>query len=271
MDELDRLVESDRKQKQRLSSWVQSIVSDLALLAQAENQLNLYQPWASTFENDALEHEEAIKADYTKSISPVTEYTKASRSLPSVGRLVTPLRNKFNYPINKPRTRQSSDTMRAAEKNVDLFWKVIDQHFNTNCHSDVVKQHFSGQLQLQRTPEWVEPVNSEKPTKEEAEEDLSDHFSRLSSGQRQSSFEAPLPRNKVKTHGPVQKGGSEGAEPPEHVPRRLIPDHQQQIVVGRRTFKVFSTLFMFRIRQTLRETCLGPISCMQWHRPAPKS
>ncbi|ERF73677.1 hypothetical protein EPUS_00930 [Endocarpon pusillum Z07020] len=226
MDELERLVESDRQQKQRLSGWVKSIVSDLALLAQMKNQLNLYQPWASTFENDAVEHGEAIKADYTKSMSPVTEYVKASRSLPSVGRLVTPLRDKFNYPIDKPRTRQSSDTMRAAEKNLDLFWKVIDQHFNANCRSDV-----------------VEPVNSEKPTKEEAEEDLSDHFSRLSSGQGQSSFETPLPKNKVKTHGPVQKGGSHGAEPPEHVPRTLIPDQQQQVVVGRRAFKVFSTLF----------------------------
>ncbi|KAF7508121.1 hypothetical protein GJ744_009562 [Endocarpon pusillum] len=243
MDELERLVESDRKQKQRLSGWVQSIVSDLALLAQMKNQLTLYQPWASTFENDALEHGEAIKADYTKSMSPVTEYVKAARSLPSVGRLVTPLRDKSNYPIDKPRTRQSSDAMRAAEKNLDLFWKVIDQHFNANCRSDVVKQLFSGQLQLQRTPEWVEPVNSKKPTKEEAEEGLSDHFSRLSSGQEQSGFEAPLPKNKVKTHGPVQKGGSHGAETPEHVPRTLIPDQQQQVIVGRRAFKVFSTLF----------------------------
>lgn len=243
MDELERLVESDRKQKQRLSGWVKSIVSDLALLAQMKNQLNLYQPWASTFENDAVEHGEAIKADYTKSMSPVTEYVKASKSLPSVGRLVAPLRDKFNYPIDKPRTRQSSDTMRAAEKNLDLFWKAIDQHFSANCRSDVVKQLFLGQLQLQRTPEWVEPVKREKPTKEEAEEDLSDHFSRLSSGQGQSSFEAPLPKNKVKTHGPVQKGGSHGAEPPEDVPRTPIPDQQQQIVVGRRAFKVFSTLF----------------------------
>lgn len=243
MDELERLVESDREQKQRLSGWVSSHVSDLALLAQMKSQLNLYQPWASTFENDAVEHGEAIKADYVKSISSVTECTKAFRSLPSVGRHVTPLREKFNYPIDKPRTRQSSDTMRAAEKNLDLLWKIIDQYLNANCHSDAVKQHFSGQLQLQRTPEWVEPAYSQKSAKKEAEEDLSDHFSRLVADQRQSSFEAPLPRSKVKTHGPVQQGGSEEAEQSEHGRRRLIPDQQHQIVVGRRAFKVFSTLF----------------------------
>lgn len=104
MDELERLVETDGEQKQRLSGWVTSFVSDLALLAQMKNQLNSYKPWASTFENDALEHEETMKADSAKSISSVHEYTKVSNSLPSAGTLVTPLRDKFNYPIQAKNT-----------------------------------------------------------------------------------------------------------------------------------------------------------------------
>ena len=122
MDELERLVETEREQKQRLSGWVRSFVSDLALLAQMKNQLNLYQPWASTFETDAVDHGEAIKADFSDSIFSLSEYMKAAKSLPSIGSLVTPLRDKFNYPTDRPRTKQTTDALRAAEKNLDSFW-----------------------------------------------------------------------------------------------------------------------------------------------------
>jgi hypothetical protein len=243
MDELERLVGTDREQKKRLSGWVTGFISDLALLAQMKNQLNLYQPWASTFEQDAAEQKDAISADFSKSLSSVFEYMKGASSLPSMGRLVTPLREKFNYPVDKPRTRDITDTLREAETNLDLFWKVIDKHFDATCHNDTVKQLFLAQLQPQRTPPWVEPAKTEKVAKSDAEEELLDNFSRLSAGNLQAGFEAPQPRNKVKTRGLIPRSGSDDAEIPQAIPQKLIPDQQPRIVVGRRPYKVFSTLF----------------------------
>lgn len=239
MDELERLIEADREQKKRLSGWVTEFVSDLSLVAQIKNQLNLYQPWASTFENDALEHKEAIKADFSKSISLVTEYMKASERMPSAGKLVTPLREKFHYPVDKPRTRLTTEALRAAEKNLDSFWKVVDQHLNASSHSEAFKQLFSGQLDLQRTPEWVEPLKSKKPIAKQGEDKLTEQFRGLSTTQRQPTFEAPQLRDKVKTRGVVLDDG----ELPEGVPQRQIQDQQPKLVVKRRVFKVFSTLF----------------------------
>lgn len=245
MDELERVVETEREQKQRLSGWVASFVSDLALLAQMKNQLNLYQPWASTFEKDAVTHSEAIKADFSGSISSLSEYMEAAKSLPSIGRLVTPLRDKFIYPIDKPRTKQTTDALRAAENNLDLFWKVIDQHFHANCHSDTLKQLFSGNLDVQRTPEWVEPVPSAKSPKPQAEEDLTNQFSHLSTDASQLAFEPARPKNKVKTRGLTPTPESPAAlEPTENIIPSLPPDHDQpQFLLPRRAYKVFSTLF----------------------------
>lgn len=168
---------------------------------------------------------------------------QASQNLPSVGRLVTPLRDKFNYPVDKPRTRQTTDALRGAERNLDLFWKVIDQHFNASSQSDTIKHLFSGRLNLQRTPEWVELEKVAKSAEKQAEEEPSDSLSRLSIDHRQSAFEAPLNREKVKTRGLSHSPGSDGAEPPDLVPQRLIPDQQPRFAVSRRALKVFSTLF----------------------------
>jgi hypothetical protein len=243
MDELERLVETNREQEQRLSGWVTNFYSDLALVAQMKNQLNLYQPWASSFENDAVDHKEAIQADISESLCSINEYMQASQNLPSVGRLVTPLRDKFNYPVDKPRTRQTTDALRGAERNLDLFWKVIDQHFKASSQSDTIKHLFPGRLNLQRTPEWVEPEKVAKSVEKQAEEESSDSFSRLSIDHRQSAFEAPLNTDKVKTRGLSHNPGSDGAERPDLVPQRLIPDQQPRLAVSRRAFKVFSTLF----------------------------
>jgi hypothetical protein len=243
MDELEGLVGTDREQKQKLSGCVTGFISDLALLAQMKNQLNLYQPWGSTFEIDAVDHKEAISADFSKSLSSTSEFVKALASLPSVRKLVTPLREKFNYPIDKPRTKGTTDVLRESEKNLDLFWKVIDKHLSATCQSDTVKQLFSGQAQPQRTPEWVEPAKMEKFTKSGAEEELSDDFSRLSADNLQSRFKSPQRRNKVKTCGLIPKSSSDDAEIPQGIPQRLIPDQQPRIVVGRRDSKVLSTLF----------------------------
>jgi hypothetical protein len=243
MDELERLLESDREQKKRLSGWVRDFISDLALLAQMKNQLKLYQPWASTFENDAADEEEALKADYSKSISSVTDFARALKSVPSISRLVTPHRDKFHYPIDKPRTRQTTHSLCEAEKSLDSFWKFFDQHFVRACRSDVVKKLLPEQYHVQRAPEWVEPVKTESSANSNTEEELPDHFSSLSTDHEQSGFEAPPSKTKVKTRGQSQKTDSFGAAPPEPVPQRLVSDQQPLFVLGRRAYKVFSILF----------------------------
>ena len=129
MDELDRLVQSDSRQKERLSSWVAQTISDLAVIAQIRREIGSYHPLLSATNEHVTD---GMEADFSKSLSKVADLMNNAKglSLASVG---SPSEGRFQYPSDKRRTRETTDTMRKAEFNLDLFWQTVDQHFTGKC------------------------------------------------------------------------------------------------------------------------------------------
>jgi len=165
VDLMQRLVQEDPS---RLTSSVAEIFSDLALLAETLHQIELYQPWASKFEHDAVDTSESIKAEFAESLSVFAELIKDFKDVPSLARLGFPSRDKFYYPIEKRRTEQTTQAMRKAEENLDIFWQSVDKHLinksKTSPH-DRVRHLLAQNRQVQRTPLYVEPVEEQKDIK----------------------------------------------------------------------------------------------------------
>ena len=246
---MERLVQDDPRQKGRFSALVAGTFSDLALLAEILRQINLYQPWASAFEHNAVDHDEKIRSTCTKALSPLTEIAQDLKGVKPLAALGNPAQNRFYYPFGKKRTKQTTDSMQEAEHNLDLFWQNIDQHFrSTNSVPESVRRLLSQGRELKRTPAWVELVR-DQPTDQsslERPESSSLHkpFSRLGidSGEplRTQEVSGPVVREKVKTRGVPQADTSIHQAA---VPLRLIPDEQPRVAVSKRALKVFSTIF----------------------------
>ena len=124
MDEMATLIENDPKSKALVSALVADQIGDLAVIAQCIHQLDLYQPWAASFEDALAEQKENLKADYAtigKGIKPYLE-TKYSGDLVELG---TQTRGRFRYPVDKRRTQETVLAMRTAEAHLDDFWNAM--------------------------------------------------------------------------------------------------------------------------------------------------
>ena len=245
---IERLVQEDPKQKGRFSALVAGIFSDLALLAETLHQINLYQPWASMFEHNAVGDEETIKAECAKTLSIFTDIAKDLKGVKSLAALGAPFQNRFYYPVQKRRTKQITEAMRKAEHVLDAFWRNIDLHFkSTGSLRESIRRLLSQNHQLQRTPEWVEPVRDRSKDMLTAASDDSPLYipfsqpemesGQPSKGQDLSDYQAI--RQKTKTRGVPQADEPTTTE----IPQRLLPDNQPTIAVSKRALKVFSTIF----------------------------
>ncbi|MCJ1246838.1 hypothetical protein MMC30_004047 [Trapelia coarctata] len=249
MDELDRLVQSDPKQKDRLSSWVAQVISDLAVIAQIRRQVGSYHPLLSAINEDTTDD---MKADFSKSLSNLAGLMNNLKelSLASVG---SPFDGKFHYPSDKRRTRETINVMRKAEVNLDLFWQTVDKHFMGKCRKTLHQSvpHLSlDDRQLQRTPGWIEPeTQPEKEPKSESSEELYKPFSELSTTLEDRAGRSVLSENispaksKIKTRGVPQDTGPKApyVEIEQEQPPKL--EDQPAFTVSKRAFKVFSALF----------------------------
>ncbi|KAG9319932.1 hypothetical protein KVV02_005532 [Mortierella alpina] len=215
LDEMERLVENDPKARNLFSARVANLVADLSFFAECKRQISLYQPWAASFENDAASH-------------------------PSNGR--------FYYPVEKRRTKETTEAMQQAEKNLDDFWEKLDKFLLPQMdllHDGALTRLLTDSRILHRTPDWVEPDLSISPAerqKEEPREDIVMPLSKVYSEQPRPQSSSG-PKTKIKTRGvatPRATAAAEGSQAgigPQEV------DIQPTFTVDKRSLKVFSTLF----------------------------
>jgi len=249
MDELDRLVQSDSKQKQRLSSWVAQVMSDLAVIAQIRRQVGSYHPLLMA-SNEYTTDE--MKRDFSKSLANSAELMKNMKgiSLASVGSLSD---RRFHYPSDKRRTCETTNAMREAESNLDLFWQTVDHHFKGKCGKtldQIVRNLPLDDRKLQRTPEWIEPEpEPKKEIKSEASEELYKPFSQLrieleaQTGSSLPSENLNPAKAKVKTRGVPQTSEPDGSNGEIEGEESQKVGIHPTFTVSKRAFKVFSTLF----------------------------
>jgi hypothetical protein len=244
MDELARLMGSDPKIQGLISSWVADQISDLSVFSQCLHQIELYQPWAATFETEMVEHEDELREDYLNTQKCIEPYMqiKFGDTIASLG---NPSSGRFHYPVDKRRTRENTEAMRQAEKHLDAFWEAVDRK-SKSAISPRIRQLFSQQV-IQRTPEWVEQVKEPKPDISAADIDsltrpLSEFHFRLEQSTEGTidRERPPAPKARIKTRGVAQ---SVEAVPEPELLDRHKPDVQPTFTVDKRALKVFKTIF----------------------------
>lgn len=160
--------------------------------------------------------------------------------------LALPGDGRFTYPVHKRRTRENVAQMIEAEKNLDAFWQAVDQEMvNKGAITPSVAGLLSERV-LRRTPEYQELPKVPNPNTYNLGtlvKPLSDiHFElQLRTEQTIAHEEASEPRLKIKTKGTGQFI-NENAEQ-EDICKQPESEEKLQIAVGKRSLKVFKTLF----------------------------
>jgi hypothetical protein len=238
VDEMATLIENDSKSKALVSAWVADQIGDLAVIAQCIHQLDLYQPWAATFEDAMVDHGENLKADFAafeKRVKPYLE-VKYSRDVVELG---TPTQGRFWYPVDKRRTQENVQAMRAAEAHLDEFWgAVIEELSKSSALSPVLRELLLEQV-LERTAEWTElerrpQVTADIPTDTQP-------FGGLTSQPERVNAKSIIQeiRVKAKTRGVAHPVDDLEQEPLQHAEESEL----RQFKVDKRAFKVFKILF----------------------------
>ncbi|KAL2822761.1 hypothetical protein BDW59DRAFT_149106 [Aspergillus cavernicola] len=253
VDELERLIQSEKQAQVLLTAYLTEVISDLSIISQCQNQLNLYQPWAQRWDLYQGGREDALEKEYKEWSEPWGRVRPAmgDTHMNRVAMLGEPSGGKFNYPFEKRRTQKNVETLRSAEANLDKLWTAIDQIILAKAGDlpgSAVKNLLSQLRILHRTKEWVEPAPAPAKPKPAAtattDLDIYSFFSPISqiySGSSALKLDTPQLKSKVKTRGTPQPPPI--TEPPAEPPNTTIPDHQPTFPVNSRALKVFRTLF----------------------------
>ncbi|KAK3956136.1 hypothetical protein QBC32DRAFT_164917 [Pseudoneurospora amorphoporcata] len=255
VDELERLLETEKEASRMISSYVAGLIGQLSIITQCMRQLDCYQPWARSFETLNIDHEDSIKAAFSETSKPWAAILRATSEkeglFTSLVWLGKPTSKNFFYPVDKRRTKANVEALRFAESNLDRFWNGVDRIMYKNANNlenTFVRTLLTQSRSLQRTPEWVEPP---APTADDkgakpaiaSVDDLIIPFSSFFFGLKASESEpAPSPKIKVKTRGttgsPSEPTVTEKPPTPD-----VTEDKQPTFAVDARSIKVFRTLF----------------------------
>ncbi|KAI2603147.1 uncharacterized protein GGS25DRAFT_528173 [Hypoxylon fragiforme] len=254
LDELERLLQAEKSASDLLSARVAGTIGDLSILSQCINQIDLYLPWARTFEHVTLDQQNSIDKDYTETFAPWQEISAALQAddLQEVATLANPLRKKFFYPVEKRRTKENVETLRLAERNLDDVWDRLDRLMHAKCGKmdrTAARQLLSQPRILQRTPPWTAKAPVATKQQEQKLDDLDTLYRPLSTlyfglHPQESKDAQDIQRTKQKTRG-VPQQAQPPTSPSSPLDTELANTEPQPapITVDSKSFKVFRTLF----------------------------
>lgn len=244
MDELQMLLDNEPEARAFISSWVADQLSELAVLSYCKSQIEMYQPWSSTFEDAMAAQTDDIQADFMRSQNSFAKYFQVKLSDDLVG-LAIPSQGRYRYPVDKKRSRDNVEAMCSAENGLDAFWSKMDAALKGAYASSPNVSRLLKTRSLQRTSEWIEPTKVKAPMPESQE--VPHHQLRHDLEQRSEStidhslvFEGR--KIKTKSRAAVAKENiapSSSANALETAD--MTPD--PSITVDKRALKVFKTLF----------------------------
>ncbi|GIZ42786.1 hypothetical protein CKM354_000604100 [Cercospora kikuchii] len=264
VDELQHTIDSDPKAKDLVSSTCAAHIGDLSILGECIRQIELYQPWANMFEDQMVDMQSDIDADYQKRTLPWARLLNATKGSEDVlARYGTPTPERFRYPVEKRRTKETTEMMRFAEQNLDAFWHKVDELVHRNAgdlRGTATRQLMLQPRLLHRTPQWTEPKTNqnEKSTSTKAgsssqqidalckplSEIYFDLEYRTEAKGKNDSDKDTQPRSKPKTRGTpapnaIPIDGKNNNDLREDNPL----DPQPIFAVDNRALKVFKTVF----------------------------
>lgn len=240
LDEIERMLRSDAKNRERVSPWVARVLSDLSLFGEFRRQIGLLRPGAPMIQAASTKDQQAEFTKRMKLFARVYETFQKNMVFSSTG---TPL-TKFTYPSDKRLTANTTKSLQQAEEYLDAFWSEVDVQSLENNAGELLHDmlaHILPQREIRRTPDWTAAEDDLK-THTNNVQDLSARVNLLELEIRTESTvnpDTPLPRReKVKTRGAATAAESPSASSTER-PQSHIP----KFTVSKRGFKVFTTLF----------------------------
>ncbi|CVK86141.1 uncharacterized protein FMAN_06483 [Fusarium mangiferae] len=256
VDELERLMQADPKADALISAYVAKILGDIAIIAQCLKQLELYQPWAAQFDQVIQSKIDTYRDIWNELVPNFGQLYDAflKKEFDEVARFAEPSDGKFTYPYSKRRTKETVDTMRRAEANLDIIWTKIDQITQKNVtdfKETALYTLLSRPRTLRRTPEWVEPIKTDSKAESITNRDLwelNKPLSRLfldEPAQEPKKFKPEVKsKTKVKTkRDPTEPATAEQATPPADEAEPAAEATQPTFAVDAKALKVFRTLF----------------------------
>jgi hypothetical protein len=167
LDEIERTIRRDPTQKARISPMVAQMFGDLALTGELDRQLRMYQP---RLYEPFYQQKEGLRRQASR------------RMIEEMGRMMLiadhmdemhvaeegiPNNDRFYYPTDQVRTKESVEQMRLAEFKLDKFWAKVDKLVMTRARRpwrsglmlDVLSPKLTSSKPriLQRTAPWEEP------------------------------------------------------------------------------------------------------------------
>ena len=253
LHELQRIMQSDPKQKQRLTFWTAYNVSSLALAYELRRQMYLTRPRPNN--PNAIDDrvpDTVIAADFKERIEPICligNILIEAREDSAFANMCLPL-TKFYYPSDKRQTAATTEAMRKAESHLDSFWVSVDNYFASKIDITLIglvedKITFR---ELHRTNQWTEhrPLSRRQKAKRTEDDTNCVPFLAVPLEERTERIilqeEAPPTKVKAKT-----RGNTNDLSPPVPVTTAGLTDAvsvvQPQFHLDKRAYKVFSSLF----------------------------
>ncbi|KAF7895768.1 uncharacterized protein EAF01_009730 [Botrytis porri] len=232
IDAFEQLMQ-DPEESKNISSYIADRFSDLAILSRALYEVENYQPWAATFDDEYNNnHQGEVLRITMKDFVFNKDYLKYMDSvLKGIVQYCMLSDGKFKYPVNKKRTKQNTEQMILAEKNLDFFWEKFDANWKKLAKKNI-DACFGGHPprkrgELQRTPAWVEP------TQDWAHDEENNKVKTKTKKAKSKTKGSTQPLTQPETQPEAQP---ENPEPQPNVeqPKVKIPHH---------LMRVFNTLF----------------------------
>lgn len=244
IEDLERITR-DRAGHKLISKTLAADLSDFTIISECIRQLELFQPWAATFEAGMAESETAHKLDsqYEETMSKqrlCLSWEPSERTCLLGATLVD-----MPYPVDKSPSKSNIDALREAESLLDTFWDaaLLEMKESTKPITERLSKVLLSN-KPERTPMWVEPLGGER---EITQDDQNGPIIRpFESGPGYAQMESPKvetiePRVKVKSRGVARWSPTE----PEMAKSRHVPQSPifPIIDMDQRALKVLEMLF----------------------------
>ncbi|KAM0328802.1 hypothetical protein ACHAQA_005216 [Verticillium albo-atrum] len=233
LDMLDNLLQKDPSANALLTSYIREQLGQFALISECLHQLQLFQPWADTFEAKMVQARDHINKDFsakTQWMGAISQMGLGTACVP----LGIPVDGRFRYPAAKAKTKENIEAMRSAEASLDAFWASFLQAYQ-HTFSPRIRDILT-RRDRQRTKPWTEPVKGTSTKGRDAS--LAASVGGLHIKEQQVT---PTPaKTKAKTKGAA---APEKIDSQPAVPAARSEGTQSKIQVDKRALKVFNALF----------------------------
>lgn len=159
LDEMERILSSDASQRAMITTGLARQISEIAAYAQIHDTLTQHQPTILNCDDQVVVAKAKKRLHLIDFIGDQVEKMKLETYIKPDSHL--------DYPIDKKKSQQNVEKIRAEEAKLDAFWAQIDDYFHKNTGKTIM-EWMGARLtarEIQRTQPWQPPA---KPSKQKS-------------------------------------------------------------------------------------------------------